>query len=45
MKGGNAKLRSEMKFINININKPRYNKNHYLVSQRGWGQLGDIWKR
>lgn len=29
----NARHRSEMKHINICINKPRYNSNRYLVSE------------
>lgn len=41
----NAQQRSEMKFINITTRKPRYNKKRFLTSMRGWGQLGDIWKK
>jgi hypothetical protein len=28
----NALRRSEMKYVNINLNKPKYNKNKYYVS-------------
>ena len=40
----NARKRSEMKYINICINKPCYNKQKYLPTFRKFNELGDIWK-
>ena len=40
----NAKKRSEMKYINICMKKPRYGKN-VLESWRTFEQLGEIWKQ
>jgi hypothetical protein len=40
----NAKKRSEMKYINICINKPRYGSNVF-ESWRNFDELGDIWKQ
>ena len=40
----NAKKRSEMKYINICINKPRYNKANILESFKTFEQLGGMWK-
>jgi hypothetical protein len=39
----NAQKRSEMKYINICINKPRY-KSNVLESHRKFDELGSIWK-
>jgi len=41
----NAKKRSEMKYVNICLNKPRYKKDGYIISYTTYSQLGDIWKR
>ncbi len=40
----NAQRRSEMKYINICINKPRYGAN-VLESWKTFDELGDIWKK
>jgi hypothetical protein len=40
----NAHRRSEMKYINICINKPRYGSN-VLESWKTFDELGDIWKK
>ncbi len=40
----NAQRRSEMKYINICINKPRYGAN-VLESWETFDELGDIWKK
>jgi len=40
----NAKKRSEMKYINICINKPRYGES-YQVTWRKFAELGEIWKK
>ena len=39
----NARLRSEMKYINIVLNKPYYNSERYLVSLKKFSELGSIW--
>ena len=39
----NAKKRSEMKYINICINKPKYKAN-VLESWKTFEQLGGMWK-
>lgn len=39
----NAQKRSEMKYINICINKPRYGA-HVLESWKTFDELGQIWK-
>jgi hypothetical protein len=39
----NARKRSEMKYINICITKPRY-KGNVLESWKDFADLGDIWK-
>jgi hypothetical protein len=42
----NAESRSDMKYVNININKPRYNSNRYLTQLKtieeypSWYQAG-----
>jgi hypothetical protein len=41
----NARRRSEMKYINICIDKPRYNKNRVVESHKTFEQLGEIWKQ
>ena len=40
----NAQKRSEMKYINICANKPRYRSN-VRESWKTFEELGDIWKR
>lgn len=40
----NAKKRSEMKYINICINKPRYGSN-VVESWRNFDELGEVWKQ
>ena len=40
----NAMQRSEMKYINICINKPRYGSN-VLESWRTFEDMGEIWKK
>ena len=40
----NARLREEMKFVNINVRKPYYSKNKYLTSMVKFDDLGEIWK-
>lgn len=40
----NAQKRSEMKYINICINKPRYS-NNVVESWRTFEELGEIWKK
>jgi hypothetical protein len=40
----NARKRSEMKFVNICSNKPRYGSN-VLVSPKHYNDMGEIWKR
>lgn len=40
----NANKRSEMKYINICSNKPRYGAN-VLESWKTFDELGEIWKR
>jgi hypothetical protein len=39
----NARLRSEMKYINIVRKKPYYNQSRYLVSLKKFSELGSIW--
>lgn len=39
----NAKKRSEMKYINICANKPRYGAN-VLESWKNFDDLGEVWK-
>lgn len=41
----NAKKRDEMKRINICKKKPSYNIKQYLVSQKHYNELGEIWKK
>ena len=41
----NAQERSEMKYINICIHKPRYNKKAVEESWRTFEELGEIWKK
>lgn len=38
-----AEKRSEMKYVNICMNKPRYDSKIYLVSSRRFEDLGKIW--
>jgi hypothetical protein len=40
----NAMKRSEMKYINICINAPRYGR-HILTSWKTWDDMGEIWKK
>lgn len=40
----NARLRSEMRYVNICSTKPSYG-NHILVSSRTFDDMGEIWKR
>lgn len=40
----NAEKRSEMKYVNITRNKPRYGKN-VLESWKTFDELGEIWKK
>jgi hypothetical protein len=40
----NAKKRSEMKYINICINKPRYGAN-VVESWRNFDDLGEVWTK
>ena len=40
----NARLRPEMKYINICCNRPR-NRSGYLLSFRKYEELGNIWKQ
>ena len=39
-----ARKRSEMKYVNICVNKPKYNAKRYYVSWRKADDLGEIWK-
>jgi len=39
----NARLRSEMKYINIVSKKPYYSETRYLVSLKKFSELGSIW--
>lgn len=41
----NAERRSEMKYINITLDKPYYNPNRFLVSYRDYKNLGEVWKK
>lgn len=41
----NAERRNEMKYINITTRKPYYNKSRYLVTEKTFDELGEIWKR
>lgn len=41
----NAQKRREMKFINICVNKPNYNKKRFLESWKTYDELGEIWKQ
>ena len=41
----NARLRSEMKYINIVSKKPYYNQKRYLVSLKKFSDLGSIWTK
>ena len=41
----NAKKRPEMKYININVKKPKYNKANVVESHKTFEQLGEIWKQ
>ena len=41
----NARCRSEMKYVNIVRNKPRYDPRRYQVTYRDYSQLGMAWKR
>ena len=40
----NARKRPEMKYINININKPKDTR-RVLVSLRHFDEMGDIWRQ
>ena len=40
----NAKKRSEMKYVNICANKPRYRENVF-ESWKNFDDLGEIWKK
>ena len=40
----NAKQRSEMKYVNICLNKPRQKRNQ-LLSFRNYDELGEVWKK
>lgn len=40
----NAHKRNEMKYININLHKPRYTDG-YLVTFKNYDELGEIWKQ
>ena len=40
----NARKRSEMKYININITKPK-NKPGYLLTFKKFSELGEIWTK
>lgn len=40
----NAKKRSEMKYVNICVNKPRYGDNVF-ESWKTFEELGEIWKK
>lgn len=40
----NARRRSEMKYVNICMNKPKYGKNVY-ETHVSYDELGDLWKR
>lgn len=40
----NAKKRSEMKYINICISKPKYGKN-VLESWKNFSDLGEVWTK
>ena len=41
----NAKKRTEMKYINICFNKPKYNTKQYLCSWKNFDDLGDVWTK
>jgi hypothetical protein len=41
----NAKLREEMKRINLCKKKPHYNKRQYLCTWKQYNELGEIWKK
>lgn len=41
----NARKRSEMKYVNVNITKPRYDPRYYYVSKKKAKELGYIWTR
>ena len=38
-----AKQRPEMKYVNICVNKPHYNKRYYYESWKKASELGTIW--
>lgn len=40
-----AKTRSEMKYVNLTVNKPRYSTLKYCVTEREFDQLGESWKK
>lgn len=39
----NAKLRGEMKRVNVTLRKPYYNKRNVLVSYRNFEDMGGSW--
>lgn len=39
----NARLRAEMKYINIRFSKPSYNLNRVFPSWKKFEELGEIW--
>ena len=41
----NAKKRSEMIYINITSKKPYYNSKRFVVSERRFDELGEIWTK
>jgi len=41
----NAKLRNEMKYVNITSRKPYYNSRSVYVSYKDYRQLGSVWKK
>lgn len=41
----NAGRRDEMKYVNITTRKPYYDKRRYLVTEKTFDELGEIWKR
>ena len=41
----NAKQRDELKYVNICVNKPTYNKSRFVVSLRKFEDLGEIWTK
>ena len=41
----NARLRSEMKYINIRSSKPSYNQKRFYLSWKKFEELGEIWTK